>query len=334
MASSASTLLKLELQGTGDNTGTWGTKANTVFSRIEESVADISNISLASLGGANYTLDDTQYAEHDDGGNTSESHVAMIKATGTLTAAEKIIVPLRNKHYMVWNATSGAFAVTIGGATGGTVTIPQDTVMKVFCDGTNVEAASVAVDVAGNIRALTSILDSAGLQQIIFAEVASAVNELTITNAATGTGPQIAATGDDTNIDIELIPKGTGGVQMADALIKRPVFIDYGETVNIIGSTGGGTQDIDLTLGNVVTATVDTSANTFTFSNPPATGALGGFTLILTNGSSQTVAWPAAVDWEGGTAPTLTAAGVDVLSFFTVDGGTIWYGFTGGLAFA
>ena len=104
----------------------------------------------------------------------------------------------------------------------------------------------------------------------------------------------------------------------------------YSEDVNAIGSTGGGTQDIDLTLGNVVTATVDTSANTFTFSNPPASGKAGSFTLILTNGGSQTVNFPASVDWAGGTAPTLTTSGVDVLTFTTVDGGTIWYGFLAG----
>ena len=105
----------------------------------------------------------------------------------------------------------------------------------------------------------------------------------------------------------------------------------YSEDVNAIGSTGGGTQDIDLTLGNVVTATVDTSANTFTFSNPPASGKAGSFTLILTNGGSQTVNFPASVDWAGGTAPTLTTSGVDVLTFTTVDGGTIYYGFAAGL---
>jgi len=121
-------------------------------------------------------------------------------------------------------------------------------------------------------------------------------------------------------IDIENLP-------LIQATIK-----DYGETVNIIGGTGGGTQDIDLTLGNVVTATVDTSANTFTFSNPPASGIAGSFTLILTNGQSQgAVTWPASVDWAGGTAPDLTASGVDILTFTTVDGGTIWYGFAAGL---
>ena len=89
-----------------------------------------------------------------------------------------------------------------------------------------------------------------------------------------------------------------------------------------------------MTLGNVVTATVDTSANTFTFSNPSASGTACSFTLILTNGGSQTVTWPAAVDWASGTAPTLTASGVDVLAFVTVDGGTTWYGFVAGLAMA
>ena len=122
-----------------------------------------------------------------------------------------------------------------------------------------------------------------------------------------------------------------GSLSMVDNLITRPVLKDYGEAVNAIGGTGGGTQDIDLTLGNVVTATVDTSANTFTFSNPPASGTAGSFTLTLTNGGSQTVNWPGSVDWAGGTAPTLTASGVDIITFTTVDAGTIWYGFAAGL---
>ena len=122
-----------------------------------------------------------------------------------------------------------------------------------------------------------------------------------------------------------------GNITMADYLITRPVIKDYGETVNAIGSIGGGTQDIDITLGNVVSGTVDTSTTTFTFSNPSASGTNCSFTLYLTNGASQTVNWPASVDWAGGTAPTLTASGVDILTFTTLDGGTIWYGFAAGL---
>ena len=44
--------------------------------------------------------------------------------------------------------------------------------------------------------------------------------------------------------------------------------------------------------------------------------------------------WPASVDWAAATAPTLTAAGVDVLVFYTIDGGTRWYGFLSGAAMA
>ena len=125
-----------------------------------------------------------------------------------------------------------------------------------------------------------------------------------------------------------------GTVALADNILSAPKFKDYSETVNTIGSTGGGTQDFDLTLGNTATATVDTSTNTFTFSNPPATGTAGTLTLILTNGGSQTVTWPGAVDWPGGSAPTLTTSGVDVLTFLTVDAGTIWYGFGSGIGMA
>ena len=126
----------------------------------------------------------------------------------------------------------------------------------------------------------------------------------------------------------------TGTQNFADNTAQRLNLLDYAEVTNAIGSTGGGTQDIDLTLGNSVTATVDTSANTFTFSNPTATDELCGFTLILTNGGSQTVTWPASVDWPAATAPTLTAAGVDKLVFETVDGGTTWTGNLAGAAYA
>jgi hypothetical protein len=118
----------------------------------------------------------------------------------------------------------------------------------------------------------------------------------------------------------------TGAQNFADNTAQRAKLLDYGETVNAIGSIGGGSQEISLELGNVVTATVDTSETTFTFADPPASGTAGSFTLILTNGGSQTVNWPASVRWPGGEVPTLTAAGVDLLTWTTVDGGTTWDG--------
>ena len=124
---------------------------------------------------------------------------------------------------------------------------------------------------------------------------------------------------------------GSGDITASDKQLIRVKLKDYSETINAIGAIGGGTQDIDLENGNFITATVDTSETTFTFSNPPATGSGGGFALVLTNGGSQTVNWPASVDWSLGTAPSLTASGVDVLGFITSDGGTTWLGFEAGL---
>jgi len=137
-------------------------------------------------------------------------------------------------------------------------------------------------------------------------------------------------------VNTNAVPAQTlaGAVTGADQIVSAINLKDYGEVTNAIGATGGGTQDINLTLGNSVTATVDTSANTFTFSNPTASDELCGFTLELTNGGSQTVNWPGTVDWAGGSAPTLTTSGVDYLVFWTVNGGSRWYGALVGLAFA
>jgi len=110
-------------------------------------------------------------------------------------------------------------------------------------------------------------------------------------------------------------------VILNDVLLK-----DYGEVTNALGDLGGGTDAIDLTVGNSVSATVSTGTQTFTFTNPTASDEGCGFTLVLTNGGSQTVNWPAAVDWPAATAPTLTTSGVDILTFWTIDGGTIWHG--------
>jgi hypothetical protein len=118
---------------------------------------------------------------------------------------------------------------------------------------------------------------------------------------------------------------------LQDNEVIRPKLKDYGETPNNLGDTGGGTVDIDLEDGNFVSLTVSTSTTALTFSNPPASGTVGSFTMEVTNGGSQTINWPASVAWADGTAPDLTAAGVDILTFYTRDGGTIWYGFAAGL---
>ena len=56
------------------------------------------------------------------------------------------------------------------------------------------------------------IADENGNEQIIFQTTSSAVNQIDVTNAATGNSPEISATGDDTNISLKLTPKGSGQV--------------------------------------------------------------------------------------------------------------------------
>ena len=116
-----------------------------------------------------------------------------------------------------------------------------------------------------------------------------------------------------------------GSIACADEVISRPRFTDYAETKQAMAA-----HSVDLTLGNVQTYTLSGN-QTLTFDNPSATGNSCSFTLIVTNGGSATLTWPGAVDWAGGSAPSLTSSGIDILTFMTVDAGTIWYGFAAGL---
>jgi hypothetical protein len=117
----------------------------------------------------------------------------------------------------------------------------------------------------------------------------------------------------------------SASINMADNIFERPVLKDYAETKVAMAA-----NDADLSLGNVQTKTIS-GATTLTFSNPPAAGSSGSFTLFLTNGGSAAVTWPTGVDWPTATAPTLTATGVDVLVFTTIDAGTTWYGIASGI---
>lgn len=107
---------------------------------------------------------------------------------------------------------------------------------------------------------------------------------------------------------------------------------DYSESVSALGSISGSTS-MNMQNGNVFSATV-TGATTFSVTNVPATGTCASLSLVLTNGGSSTVTWMTGTKWPAGTIPTLTVAGVDVLVFFTVDGGTTWYGNVAGQAYA
>lgn len=128
----------------------------------------------------------------------------------------------------------------------------------------------------------------------------------------------------------------SGAIVAADQIISAPVLKDIGETC-VANATSGATDTIDLTDGNVHNVTL-TANCTFTFSNPPASGTSGTFTLFLNQDGtgSRTATWPGSVKWAGGTAPTLTttASRTDILVFTTIDAGVIWYGAVSGQDFS
>jgi hypothetical protein len=101
------------------------------------------------------------------------------------------------------------------------------------------------------------------------------------------------------------------------------------EIVNTIGTVSGATA-INFALGNVVTAIL-ASGGSFTISNPPTSGIYGKFKLILTNGGTVSDPWHASVKFAGGTTPTLTSSGIDILTFETIDAGANWYAVVDGL---
>lgn len=95
------------------------------------------------------------------------------------------------------------------------------------------------------------------------------------------------------------------------------VLNQRGTVVNLSGTVINGAQ------GSTFKKTI--TANTaFTFSGLAGDQLVA---LILVNGGSKTVTWPAAVKWPDGVKPTLSASGVDIITFFSPDGGTTIYGF-------
>ena len=119
---------------------------------------------------------------------------------------------------------------------------------------------------------------------------------------------------------------------------NQVVKFDAGIQEESTALTSGTTVALDLNLGTVFTLTLAHNLGTFNWTNPAASGYASSFILkVKQDGTgSRTISWPAAVDWAAATAPTIStsANAVDVFAFFTVDGGTIWYGFTPGIGMA
>ena len=171
--------------------------------------------------------------------------------------------------------------------------------------------------------------------------VTSTAAELNILDGVTSTAAELnildgvtATTAEINYLDIATLGL-TAASKAVTADANGVVTFDNGtidESTTITSSSNAAT--LNLRDGNSFLHDL-TENVTYTFSNPAASGKASIFVLkVIQDSSARTITWPGSVDWAAATAPTLTATnnGVDVFVFFTIDGGTTYYGFTAGQA--
>jgi hypothetical protein len=323
MANSTSTNLKLTVQATGENSGTWGQITNTNLLILEQAIGGYSSIAVTS--GATLTFSN---------GALSNGKDQVIKLTGTIAGAINVVVPDGiEKTYVIENATSGAYTVTVKTSSGSGVTwsATDKGTKMVYSNGTDVVDTNFTKVSSDYTPTLSGILDTNGNDIVVdnggaieddsnneyikFVKTATAVNEVTITNQATGSAPSIAATGDDTNIDFNLTPKGIGRV----TLNGNGKIQGLAEKVNVNG-TFTSNINIDTNTQAVQLNTATASANFTVNLRGDGSNSLDAsmdtgesITVAYINKNNNVTYWNTTVQvdgvtvtpvWQGGSAPT------------------------------
>ena len=267
------TPLGVELQATGENAGTWGTKTNTNLQIIEQISGGYTTQAVSDSG-------DTTLSVSDGSTGATLSH-RVIEFTGSLTGARNVTIPLDVQNfYILKNATSGSQVVTFKYVTGtGTsAAVPNGKTVIAYAkadDGTNPnitmqEFGGDVVDdtspqLGGNLDTNSfmidfddahGIRDENGAEQLIFETTSSAVNHIDITNAATGSGAQIGSVGDDSNINLRLRSKGTGLLEVMGASNPGSIQLNCEANSHGIKLTGpahsaGQSYELKFPTGNV-----------------------------------------------------------------------------------
>jgi hypothetical protein len=154
--------LKIELIGTGDQAGTWGTTTNVnLGTALEEAITGSANVTFASSNVA-LTLADTNA--------TQVARNLELNLVGTITNQQTLFVPAIEKQYIVVNGLSNAVVISNGtnaSPTGTTVRIPAGRSMTIFNDSINVAETTTYIT---EFRASNVTID----------------NPLTVANGGTG----------------------------------------------------------------------------------------------------------------------------------------------------
>lgn len=128
--------LKIELIGTGDQDGTWGTTTNVnLGTALEEAIVGRANAIFSSDANLTISLTNT------NGTQVARNYILNVTSVGSLTATRDLIVPTINKPYIIENNTSGGQSIVVRTALGTGVTVPNGFRVMVYANGTNVVQA-------------------------------------------------------------------------------------------------------------------------------------------------------------------------------------------------
>jgi hypothetical protein len=180
---------------------------------------------------------------------------------------------------------------------GGKVNTDLDLVDAVFAAAGTGTSVGLNIGSGKKLKLVGDVIDTNGNELLKVSATASAVNELTLANAATGGAPVLSATGGDTNIGIGLTPKGTGGVVFPAGAVGTPSITTTGDTntgiffpsADTVAASTGGTERMRIdSAGNVgvgVTPSAWASGNKFIDVNASASyGAFGSSdSMMLAN---------------------------------------------------
>jgi hypothetical protein len=165
MPSTYSSNLRLELQATGENTSTWGVRANNDFELIEDAIAGYVSVAMAN---ANVTLSALN-------GAVDQSRNMFVQFTGANTAIRVVTIPSVSKMYFIGNSTTGGFDIQVKTAAGSAVGIPPSSWAVVLCDGTN-----CTTSFSNNVSFLSGQTGS------YYQNLANATGTLAVANGGTG----------------------------------------------------------------------------------------------------------------------------------------------------